>query len=110
MAEPCCAALDGGTLSDQDAIELERVLRVMADRTRLKILNQLIGSGEAICVCDFVPTLGLAQPTVSYHLKQLAEVGLVERERRGSFAYYSLTSGALERLSNILGAPALAAS
>lgn len=103
MAEHCCAALDGGSLSDQDAIELERVLRVMADRTRLKILNLLIGSEEAICVCELVPALGLAQPTVSYHLKQLAEVGLVQRERRGSFAYYALTEGALERVGSLLG-------
>ena len=62
--------------------------------------------GEAVCVCEFVPTLGLAQPTVSYHLKQLAEAGLLERERRGTFAFYRLAPGALERLSGLLAGPA----
>ena len=103
----CCTPLAGSTLSDDEAAELERLFRTLADRHRLKILNMLLrAGGEAVCVCEFVPALALAQPTVSYHLKQLAEAGLLERERRGTFAYYRLAPGALERLGDLLAGPA----
>lgn len=95
----CCTPLAGTSLSDGEAEELERLFRALGDRHRVKILNMLVrAGGEAICVCELVPILGLAQPTVSYHLKQLADAGLVERERRGTYAYYRLVPGALERL------------
>jgi ArsR family transcriptional regulator len=103
----CCAPIARPTLSDAQAVELERLFRVLADRNRVKILNLLAGAdGEATCVCDFVPALGLAQPTVSYHLKQLADAGLLEREKRGTFAYYRLVPGALDRLGSLVAAPA----
>ena len=53
-------------------------------------------------MCELVPSLGLKQPTVSYHLKQLTQAGLVERERRGTFAYYRIVPGALERVGAVL--------
>ncbi|MCL4288817.1 MAG: winged helix-turn-helix domain-containing protein [Thermoleophilia bacterium] len=100
----CCTPLAGTSLSDGEAEELERLFRALGDRHRVKILNMLVRAGdEAICVCELVPTLGLAQPTVSYHLKQLADAGLVERERRGTYAYYRLVPGALERVGALLG-------
>jgi len=103
----CCTPLAGSTLSEAEAAELERLFRTLADRHRLKILNMLAeAGGEAVCVCEFVPALGLAQPTVSYHLKQLAGAGLLARERRGTFAYYRLVPGALERLGDLLAVPA----
>lgn len=105
----CCTPLAGSSLSDGEAAELERLFRALADRHRVKILNVLVqAGGEPVCVCEFVPTLGLAQPTVSYHLKQLADAGLIERERRGTFAYYGLAPGALERLRGLFAVPALA--
>ena len=62
-----------------------------------------------MCVCEFQPTLGIAQPTVSHHLKQLVRAGLLEREKRGTFAYYRLTPGVLERIGSILcGRPSAA--
>ncbi len=99
----CCAPVAGPTLSDSEAGELERLFAVLADRHRIKILNLLASSDEdAVCVCELVPALNLKQPTVSYHLKQLALAGLVERERRGTFAYYRLVPGALERIGAVL--------
>ena len=99
----CATPLAGTTLTDDDAVELERLLRVLADRHRLRIANMLLqADGEPICVCEFIPVLGLSQPTVSYHLKQLAEAGIVERERRGSFVYYRLLPAALESLSGLI--------
>lgn len=103
----CCTPLAGSTLSDDEAAELERLFKALADRHRLRILNILLGAqGEAVCVCEFQPVLGISQPTVSHHLKQLVEAGLLEREKRGTFAYYSLAPGALERIGDLLAAPA----
>jgi ArsR family transcriptional regulator len=101
----CCAPIARMTLSEDDAAGLERLFRVLADRTRVKIVNLLAQADAPVCVCELVPSLGLAQPTVSYHLKQLASAGLVERERRGTFAFYRLADGALDRLAGVL-APA----
>ena len=47
---------------------------------------------------------------MSYHLKQLLDAGIVEREKRGSFAYFSLSPGALEHVRGLLVQPALVAA
>jgi ArsR family transcriptional regulator len=102
----CCTPLAGSTLSDDEAVELERLFKALADRHRLRILNILLAAeGEAVCVCEFQPALGISQPTVSHHLKQLVEAGLLEREKRGTFAYYSLVPGALDRIGDLLATP-----
>ena len=99
----CCATLAEPKLSDEEAGELERVFKALADRHRVKILNRLLGAGgQAVCVCDFEAMLGLKQSTVSYHLKQLLDAGIVEREKRGAYAYFSLAEGALGRVSGLL--------
>ena len=106
----CCAPLGEPALSEADADGLERVFKALADRHRVRILNRLLqAQAEAVCVCDFEDLLGLKQPTVSYHLKQLLDAGLVRREKRGSFAYFSLVPGAFEHVRALLDAPALAA-
>src|SRR5918992_3738881 len=100
----CCAPLAEPALTEQEAKELETVFKALADRHRVKILNRLIGAGgDAVCVCDFEAMLDLKQSTVSYHLKQLLDAGIVEREKRGSYAYFSLAGGALERVCALLG-------
>ncbi len=100
----CCAPLAEPTLSEDEAARLERVFKALADRHRVRILNRLLSAGgEAVCVCDFEALLGLRQSTVSYHLKQLLDAGIVERERRGSYAYFSLAEGSLERVCRLLG-------
>ncbi len=105
----CCAPLGEPHLSEQEATELERVFKALADRHRVKILNRLLGAaGEAVCVCDLEELLGLKQPTVSYHLKQLLDAGILEREKRGSYAYFSLSPGALERVRELLEPPVAA--
>lgn len=102
----CCAPLAGSTLSTDEAVELERLFKALADRQRLRILNCLLQSGgEPVCVCEFQPTLGIAQPTVSHHLKQLVAAGLLDREKRGTFAYYRLKPGALDRIGALFAEP-----
>jgi len=104
----CCTPLAGSSLTDGEAVELERLFRVLADRHRVKILNILLrANGQAVCVCEFTDHLGLAQPTVSYHLKQLREAGLLDREKRGTFAYFRLRADAMERLGALVEPQAL---
>ena len=103
----CCAPLDGSELTEEEAGELERVFKALADRHRVKILNRLLAAGgDAVCVCEFQDMLELKQSSVSYHLKQLLDAGIVAREKRGSFAYFSIADGALERVSGLLRSPA----
>jgi ArsR family transcriptional regulator len=104
----CCGPLVRPRLSEGQAVELEQLFKALADRQRIRILNLLAGAEDAVCVCKLMPTLGLAQPTVSYHLKLLTEAGLLERERRGRFAYYRLAAGALDRLGDLVRGPAAA--
>src|SRR5688500_3410014 len=100
----CCAPTAEPGLAEDEAGELERVFKALADRHRAKILNRLHHAGdEAVCVCDLEELLPLKQPTVGYHLKQLLEAGIVEREKRGSFAYFSVAGGALRRVCALLG-------
>jgi ArsR family transcriptional regulator, arsenate/arsenite/antimonite-responsive transcriptional repressor len=107
----CCPPLDTPALSDADADGLERVFKSLADRHRVRILNRLLqAGGEAVCVCEFEAMLGLKQPTVSYHLKQLLDAGLVSREKRGSFAYFSLVPEAFERVRALLDVSTLPAA
>ena len=103
----CCTPLAGSSLNDDDAGDLERLFKLIADRSRLRILNVLVrADGQPVCVCEFTEMLHVSQPTVSHHLKQLTEAGLLERERRGSFVYFSLRAGALDRVASLLAQPA----
>ena len=104
----CSTPIAGPALSPDEAVELERLFKALADRHRLQILNCLLQAGEdAVCVCDLQPLLGVKQPTVSHHLKQLVEAGLLERERRGTFAYYRLKPGVLDRVGALIAEPSL---
>ena len=70
----CCTPLAGSSLDEERAGEMEVVMKALADRHRLRIVNLLLrAGGEPVCVCEVQPLLGLSQGTVSYHLKQLVE-------------------------------------
>ena len=69
-------------------ISADRLFRAFSDRTRLRILNLLLG-GE-LCVCDIVSTLGVPQPTASRHLAYLRRAGLVEARKAGLWHFYRL--------------------
>lgn len=101
----CCSPLVRPTLTEAQAAELERLFKALADRHRVRILNLLAAADDAVCVCKLMPGLGLAQPTVSYHLKLLVDAGLLERERRGRFGYYRIAAGALDRLGELVRGP-----
>lgn len=103
----CCSPIVGGTLDEEAAERLARMFRALGDRHRIRLLSLIAAAedGEA-CICDLTAPLGLAQPTVSHHVKQLVEAGLVTREQRGKWAYYRVAPQAMLALSDTLRAPA----
>jgi ArsR family transcriptional regulator len=88
-------------MTSQQADSLSSVFKALADPHRVRIVNLLANATEAVCVCDFVPELGLSQGTVSFHLKKLLDVGLLKREQRGTWAYYALDREGLDRLRDV---------
>jgi ArsR family transcriptional regulator, arsenate/arsenite/antimonite-responsive transcriptional repressor len=95
---------------DADAADdLAAVFKALADPTRVAIVSRL-ATGEMCCVCDLTDAFALSQPTVSHHLRILRDAGLVESERRGTFAYYWLVPEAIERLRGVFEPVALVAA
>ncbi len=109
----CCSPLAGGVLDEEAAERLARVFRALGDRHRVRLLSLIAAAdgGEA-CICDLTAPVGLAQPTISHHMKLLVEAGLVTREQRGKWAYYRIapeTAGPLgDMLRVLLADPACA--
>jgi ArsR family transcriptional regulator len=96
----CCAPLNAAALSDAEAEATARLFKALADPARVRIVNVLATSnGDPVCVCHLIEPLGLSQPTVSHHMRRLLDAGLVEREQRGKWAYFSLKSDAVETLA-----------
>ena len=95
------------------------VFKALGDEHRWRMLEFIATSdpaccstGEGICACDVQAFIGLAQPTVSQHLKILVEAGLLDVEKRGKWNYYSLrpqgfslAQAALQRLQATLPRP-----
>jgi ArsR family transcriptional regulator len=100
----CCPPVAAPDVTPEQAQALASLLKALADPHRIRIINLLANADEPVCVCEFMPQLGLAQATVSFHLKKLLAVGLLEREQRGTWAYYSLRRDALERLADVFRA------
>ena len=98
----CCTPLGAPSLTDEQAQATARLFKALADPHRVKIVNLLATSPEPVCVCEFTGPLGLSQPTVSHHLKKLMDAGLLDREQRGTWAYYSLRPDALGGLAAAL--------
>lgn len=99
----CCTPIVRETLSPQDAEQLAHTMKALADPTRLRLLSIVAASDNAeACVCDLIEPVGLSQPTVSHHLKVLTEAGFLSRSKRGTWAYFALVPGALERISQLL--------
>ena len=84
-----------------DAEAIATLFAALGDPARVKIVQQIVRCGGACCACEFEPEVGLSQPTVSHHLKKLTDVGLLEREQRGRWAYFSLNRDAVERLASV---------
>ncbi len=100
-----CCGPDVAPLSEASRKELAARFKALADPTRVGIVNRLAATDEC-CVCDLTGAFELSQPTISHHLRQLREAGLVEASRRGTWAYYRLIPEAVAELRDALGAAA----
>ena len=100
----CCPAVLSAPLSEERAAGLARDFAVLADPVRLRLLSLIASAptGEA-CVCELVEPLDRSQPTVSHHLKVLADAGLISGERRGRWAWYRAVPERLAELRSPLG-------
>ncbi|KAA1428734.1 ArsR/SmtB family transcription factor [Nocardioides antri] len=99
----CCSPATGGRIDDAAAEALARMFKALADPNRVKLLSLIAAAeGQEACACDLTAPVGLAQPTISHHMKVLTEAGLVSREQRGKWAYFSLVPGVLESLAEAL--------
>ncbi|HEY8453622.1 MAG: metalloregulator ArsR/SmtB family transcription factor [Micromonosporaceae bacterium] len=105
-SRPVVSPLAGEPIKKTDAEKLAGVLKALADPARLRLLSLIQSSpeGEA-CVCDLTEPIGLSQPTVSHHLRILTEAGLLEREKRGVWAYYRLVPSAISTVAELLTPP-----
>ncbi|NKX50425.1 helix-turn-helix transcriptional regulator [Arthrobacter deserti] len=103
VAEACCAPLTAEPISADEARKFAQLLKAVADPARLRLVSLVAAQeNKEACVCDLTGPLGLGQPTVSHHLKILVDAGILRREKRGVWAYYSLVPGALERAAAVL--------
>jgi ArsR family transcriptional regulator len=98
-----CPPLLQGPLAEDEAQRLSQALKAIADPARLRLLSLIQAQPDReACVCHLTEPLGLGQPTVSHHLKVLLQAGLVEREQRGSWAYYRVVPEPLAALREVL--------
>lgn len=99
----CCAPLTGGALDADEAEGLARIFKALGDPTRVRLLSMIAARPDReACICDLIAPVGLSQPTVSHHVKQLVEAGLLTREQRGRWAYYRVVESALATLGAAL--------
>jgi ArsR family transcriptional regulator len=104
IATLACPPLLAGPIEVDDADALAKALRVLAEPARLRLLSLIQSQPDhEACVCHLTEPLGLSQPTVSHHLKVLLDAGLVEREQRGSWAYFRVVPDQLRMLRELLG-------
>ncbi|MFF6982530.1 ArsR/SmtB family transcription factor [Streptomyces sp. NPDC008343] len=102
----CCGRLASAPLEDERAAELAKVFKALGDPVRLRLLSMIASrEGGEVCVCEMTPAFDLSQPTISHHLKLLRQAGLIDCERRGTWVYYWVLPGALDRLAGFLTTP-----
>jgi ArsR family transcriptional regulator len=97
-----CAPLASADLTDAEAVATARLFKSLGDPNRVRIVNQLARAVGPVCACDLNRSLAVAQPTVSFHLKKLVEAGVLRRDPRGVWAYFSIDPVAAERLRGVL--------
>ena len=97
----CCVPLAASSLTDEEALATAELFKALGDPARVRIVNLIASSDGEMCACDLIEPVGLAQPTVSHHLKKLVDAGLLEREQRGRWAFYSLKRDAVEKLAAV---------
>jgi protein-tyrosine-phosphatase len=103
LCGPDCCVLET-PLDDEQAGVLADQLKALADPVRLRLLSMIATAPTAeLCACDLPDALDRSQPTISHHLAQLVNAGVVEREQRGKWAYFRLAGDGLAAIRAALG-------
>lgn len=101
-----CVQTPGPSLAREQAERIAGLLKALSDPTRLQILSMIEDSpGREACVCDLTAPFDMSQPAISHHLKILVAAGILSREKRGSWAWYSLNATQLEPIRHLLPGP-----
>src|SRR5581483_4724815 len=103
VLQPICCPGETPPLEREAADSLATIFKALGDPTRVAIVHRL-AAAESVCVCDLNAAFELSQPTISHHLRILREAGLVEAERRGTWAYYRLVPDAISALRDVFSA------
>jgi ArsR family transcriptional regulator, arsenate/arsenite/antimonite-responsive transcriptional repressor len=99
----CCPPVLAGPLTDEEAVQVAALFKALADPARLRLLSLIASCSEQeACVCELTEPVGLAQPTISHHLKVLHTAGLLTRERRGTWMYYRIVPERVAMLRDAL--------
>lgn len=100
----CCAPVRSDALSPDEAATAAQAFAALGDPVRLRLLSLIASAdGGEVCVCDLIEPVGRSQPTVSHHLKVLADAGLVSSVKRGRWAWYRADPKRLDALRALLG-------
>src|SRR3984885_15978622 len=100
----CCASLSS-PVSYREAAAISARFAAMGHPRRIQLMNMLVRSSLPVCVCDLTAVTGWPQSTVSHHLKQLVDAGLLHRQQRGKWAYYSADHTGLASLADVINVP-----
>lgn len=105
LIEGCCTSLTKSPIDRAAAAQVAAGFKALSDPVRVQIVSRIAASesGE-LCVCELPAALGVSQPTVSHHLRLLTEAGLLERDQRGKWAFFSLVPGSIDTLRDLLAA------
>src|ERR1043165_4638148 len=97
--DPCCEPVVYPDVDRGQAIRMAALAKALGDPIRLQLVDVLRRHAGKVCVCELVPLFDISQPTLSHHLKKLRDAGIVDSERQGLWAYYSVLPDALQELT-----------
>jgi ArsR family transcriptional regulator, arsenate/arsenite/antimonite-responsive transcriptional repressor len=100
--DTCCLPVRIERADRERAAQVAAAARTLADPIRVEIVDLLRQAQGEVCQCELQPLFAISQPTLSHHLKKLADADLIEVQRRGKWTYYSINRDALEVLRSWL--------
>lgn len=81
--------------------EISRVLSVLSEPTRIRIIRLISGSGE-LRSCDLLPEFEITQPTLSHHLNILLENDVLTSRKEGRCVYFSINKGTMSLVADLM--------
>jgi ArsR family transcriptional regulator len=103
LTQSCCAPLLAAPLDDDEAVALAAAFKALADPVRLRLLSLIASAPDGTaCSCDMEGPVGKSQPTISHHLSQLADAGLITKEKVGRWVMCSIVPERLDQLRDAL--------